>query len=251
MTRSAVCTVVGLFVVLNGNATVPVASGKVVAPSEYFAQHDLCGHEIAAAERKYSIPHRLLMAIGTVESGRAIAPSKGKRPWPWTVCANGKSYYFSTKGAAIATVKRLMGRGIRNIDVGCMQVNLLHHSKAFKDLEEAFTPHHNVTYAAEFFLKLKNLYHSWTHAVGYYHSISDLHYKPYCSLVYDAWTKVRNRVINESKKVCIASAKVRTGISFLPSYYSLADNRVTAKLHQLGRRSLHRKAPKFFTSTGK
>ncbi len=251
MSRNAVLVVVCLAVMFCRSDGAVTSKGKSTVPSNYFAQHDLCEHEIAAAERKYGIPHRLLMAIGTVESGRAVAPSKGKRPWPWTVCANGKSYYFSTKGAAIATVKRLMGRGIRNIDVGCMQVNLLHHSKAFKDLEEAFTPRNNVKYAAEFFLKLKNLYHSWTHAVGYYHSKSALHYKPYCSLVYDAWTKVRNRVINESKKVCMASAKIRTGISFLPSYYSLADNKVTAKLHQLGRRSLHRKAPKFFTSLAK
>ncbi len=243
-----VCCAVLMFGMCEGARVAPKHNS---VEANYFAQHDLCEHEIAAAERKYGIPHRLLMAIGTVESGRSMSPSKGKRPWPWTICANGKSYFCSTKSAAIATVKRLMGRGIRNIDVGCMQVNLLHHSKAFKDLEEAFTPRNNVAYAAQFFLKLKNLYHSWTHAVGYYHSKSALHYKPYCSLVYNAWTRVRDRVINESRKVCLASAKIRSHISFLPEYYSLADNKITAKLHQLGRRTLNRKAPKFFTSSGK
>ena len=110
----------------------------------YFGQHELCESEIIRAEQKYKIPHRLFLAIGTVESGRALDNTKNKRPWPWTICANGKSYYCSTKNAAIASVKRLMARGIRNIDVGCMQVNLVHHSKAFRTLEEAFTPRNNV-----------------------------------------------------------------------------------------------------------
>lgn len=213
----------------------------------YFAQHDLCEHAIAAAEKKYGIPHRLLMAIGTVESGRATSALKEKRPWPWTVCANGKSYYFSTKSAAIAAVKRLIGRGMRNIDVGCMQINLLHHSKAFKDLEEAFTPKNNVAYAAEFFLHLKNVSNSWTHAVGYYHSKSAEHYKPYCTLVYNAWTKVKDRAVNNSERVQLAAAKVKSNISYIPPYYSLIDSKISAKLHQLGRNSLHRGTPKFFS----
>jgi hypothetical protein len=212
---------------------------------EYFAQHDLCESEIARAEKKYSIPHRLLMAIGTVESGYAIKP-KQKRPYPWTVCVAGKSYFFSTKSAAVAAVKRFMGRGKRNIDVGCMQINLLHHSNAFRTLEEAFTPKYNVDYAARFLLELKSSYNSWTHAVGYYHSKAAKYYKPYCIAVYNIWTNVKNRIINTSAKVQLAAAEVKSKISFLPSYYSLVDTNISAKLHQLGRRTLNRNAPKFF-----
>ncbi|MDR0968465.1 MAG: transglycosylase SLT domain-containing protein [Holosporaceae bacterium] len=212
----------------------------------YFAQHDLCENEIANAERKYGIPYRLLMAIGTVESGRLTKESKAKRPYPWTICAGGKSYFFSTKSAAIAAVKRLMGQGKRNIDVGCMQVNLMHHGKAFKNLEEAFTPKYNVDYAARFFTELKNAHNSWTHAVGYYHSHAAKYYKPYCSLVYKAWTNARGRPINTAPRVRQASAEVKSSISFLPSYYALADRKISARLHQLGRRTLNRGVPKFF-----
>jgi hypothetical protein len=211
----------------------------------YFAQHDLCESEIAIAEKKYGIPHRLFMAIGTVESGRADSSNR-KRPYPWTVCVAGKSYYFSTKSAAIAAVKRIMAQGKRNIDVGCMQVNLMHHSNAFKTLEEAFTPKYNVDYAARFFLDLKNTYNSWTHAVGYYHSKCEKYYKPYCATVYNVWNNVKNRTINSSPRVQQAASDIKSKISFMPSYYSLTDSKISEKLHKLGRQTLSRSAPKFF-----
>ena len=216
--------------------------------NNYFGQHELCESEIVRAEQKYNIPNRLFMAIGTVESGCALGKSKNKRPWPWTICANGKSYYCSTKSAAITTVKRLMARGIRNIDVGCMQVNLMHHSKAFKTLEEAFTPHNNVEYAAKFFTGLKKNYQSWTKAVGYYHSAVAAHYKPYCELVYNAWSKVKNNIVRMTPQIHQAASKVSSNVSFLPSYYSLMDRETTEKLHKLGRQSIDHKIPRFFSA---
>ncbi|MDR2766296.1 MAG: transglycosylase SLT domain-containing protein [Holosporaceae bacterium] len=226
-----------------------IGINKTIVPTpreQYFSPHELCESEIINAERKYRIPNRLLMAIGTVESGRSLN-SKAKRAWPWTVCAAGRSYYFSTKSAAIATVKKLIGRGIKNIDVGCMQVNLLHHSGAFKSLEEAFTPKNNVSYAAKFFMELKNAYNSWTHAVGYYHSKVARYYKPYCSVVYSTWKRVLNHKVDMSPRVQLASSQVKSYVRFLPSYYSLIDAKISAKLHQLGRKTLVRSAPKFFT----
>jgi hypothetical protein len=217
----------------------------------YFSQHDLCESEIVTAEKKHGIPSRLFMAIGTVESGRALETSKKKRPWPWTICANGKSYYLSTKSAAIATVKRLFARGIRNIDVGCMQVNLLHHRNVFKNLEEAFTPKTNVSYAAKYFMDLKKTFNSWTRAVGFYHSRHPKYYKPYCSLVLNAWKDVRNRHVNMSPMVRQASSNIKSNISFLPSFYSMIDTTISAKLHKLGRQSITKSVPKFFTNQEK
>ena len=230
-------------------STLPNNAKKMDEKDKYFGQHELCESEIVKAEKKYGVPNRLLLAISTVESGRAVG--KSKRPWPWTICANGRGYYCTTKSAAIATTKRLMARGIRNIDVGCMQVNLLHHSTAFKNLEEAFTPKTNVNYAARFFISLKNTYNSWTHAVGYYHSKAAKHYKPYCSLVYNTWNKVRNFQVRDTPAIARAASKIKSDISFLPPYYSLVDNSISAKLHQLGRRTLVRSAPKFFAKKRK
>ncbi|MDR1362201.1 MAG: transglycosylase SLT domain-containing protein [Holosporaceae bacterium] len=211
----------------------------------YFSPHDLCESEILAAEKANNIPPRLLLAIGTVESGRSIGGKK-KRAWPWTICANLKSYYFSTKSAAVAAVKRFMARGIRNIDVGCMQVNLMHHSKAFRTLEEAFTPRKNVAYAAKYLLSLKKSNNSWTNAVGYYHSKSSKYYKPYCQLVYNEWKRVMNTKINSSLLVRRIAGKPKSKISFLPSFYSLMDSKISYKLHKLGRQSIVKKPPSFY-----
>ncbi len=226
-------------------STLPNNDKATAAEQEkYFGQHELCESEIVRAEQKYKIPNRLLLALATVESGRDIGKNN-KRPWPWTICANGRGYYCSTKSAAIATVKRLMARGTRNIDVGCMQVNLMHHSKAFKNLEEAFTPRANVAYASKFFAGLKETHGTWTKAVGYYHSKAAKFYKPYCSLVYAAWKNAKTFVINNSVAVQKAARKIKSHISFLPSYYSLVDNSISAKLHQLGQKTINRPSPCF------
>ena len=230
-------------------STLPNNATKIDEKDRYFGQHELCESEIIKAEKKYGIPNRLLLAISTVESGRAVGRSK--KPWPWTICANGRGYYCTTKSAAIATTKRLIARGIRNIDVGCMQVNLLHHSTAFKNLEEAFTPKANVNYAARFFLGLKNTYNSWTHAVGYYHSKAAKYYKPYCLMVYNTWNRVRNVQVRDTPIISRAASEIKSNISFLPSYYSLVDNNISAKLHQLGRKTLVRSTPKFFVKKRK
>ena len=59
----------------------------------------------------------------------------------------------------------------RSIDVGCMQINLSYHGKAFKSIEDALDPQQNVAYAARY---LKSLYENnnkdWLKAAMAYHS---------------------------------------------------------------------------------
>lgn len=130
----------------------------------------LCAAEASRAERSYGIPPQLLDAISLVESGRYDPESKATLAWPWTVMAEGEGRYFPSKAEAVAEVKRLKARGVKNIDVGCMQVNLMYHGTAFSSLEDAFEPASNVSYAARF---LKGLFAStnhWPTAASYYHS---------------------------------------------------------------------------------
>lgn len=130
----------------------------------------LCAAETSSAERSYGIPSQLLDAISLVESGRYDAESRAVLAWPWTVMAEGEGRYFPTKAEAVAEVKKLKARGVKNIDVGCMQVNLMYHGNGFSSLEDAFEPSSNVGYAARF---LKGLYAStnhWPTAASYYHS---------------------------------------------------------------------------------
>lgn len=133
--------------------------------------YELC--EIAAdkAEADYQIKPNLLQTIASVESGRWNAEAGKRVAWPWTVHAKGKGRYYKTKAEAIAAVQDLQRRGITNIDVGCMQINLKYHGTAFKNLDEAFDPQKNADYSAQF---LRSLYkrnkQNWTKTAMHYHS---------------------------------------------------------------------------------
>lgn len=147
-----------------------------------------CAAYITQHEKIHSIPEGLLHAISKVESGRK-GPKGSIVAWPWTVNAQGQGYYFPTKDAAIAAVREMQRKGISSIDVGCMQVNLHHHPKAFANLENAFDPAQNVAYAARFLTGLKKEHASWHKAVAHYHSANPIHHIPYQKNVIQAWKK--------------------------------------------------------------
>ena len=151
----------------------PVARARAPergAPRGVIDARALCPVAIGAAERTLRLPPALLGAIGTVESGRRDPASGKLTPWPWTVNAEGQGYFHGTKAEAIAAVERLRAAGVRSIDVGCMQVNLLHHPEAFDSLEQAFDPHANAGYAARFLVSLHRETADWMQAAAAYHS---------------------------------------------------------------------------------
>lgn len=151
--------------------TLPVAWTARASPLQPATPFTLCRSAIVAAERLAQVPDRLMSAIGMVESGRRDAAGQAG-PWPWTINAEGTGRYFETKAEAVAAVQALQARGVRSIDVGCMQVNLAHHPAAFASLDDAFDPVLNATYAARFLNQLLAQTGSWPRAVAGYHSLT-------------------------------------------------------------------------------
>ncbi len=134
-------------------------------------QSALCSTAIAGAEGRQATLPGLLMAIAKAESGRPIPPLPGLQPWPWAVNADGGAYYFDSKDAAVVWVRQALLRGVGQIDVGCMQINLQSHPGAFSSIEQAFDPAANADYAARFLIQLRaDAGGNWFDAVGYYHS---------------------------------------------------------------------------------
>jgi hypothetical protein len=129
----------------------------------------LCDAAIVGAERSARLPLRLLGAIAEVESGRPD-DAGNVRPWPWTINAEGRGQFFASKQQAIDAVHALQAQGVRSIDVGCMQVNLMFHPNAFASLDEAFNPAANALYAARFLNTLYGMSGSWVQATAAYHS---------------------------------------------------------------------------------
>jgi len=128
-----------------------------------------CRRAIAAVEPGSGIPPGLLGSIALVETGRA-GPGGRPEPWPWSWNAAGESGHAADKAGAVAAVSALQARGVRSIDVGCMQVNLMHHPDAFPSLDAAFDPAANTRYAARFLTRLRGDSPEWGAAIGRYHS---------------------------------------------------------------------------------
>ena len=154
---------------------------------------ETCLRETRAAEQAMAIPAHLLGAISLAESGRWDAEAQASFAWPWTVTAEGRGRYFPSKAEALAEVRQLRARGLTNIDVGCMQINLHYHGGAFADVAEAMDPAANTAYAGQY---LKNLFAStgsWTQAAGYYHSMTPDRGDAYREKVVDLWERSRHQ----------------------------------------------------------
>lgn len=147
----------------------------------------LCETAVNTAEYVNRLPQRLLGAISLTETGRFDAASGHIRPWPWTINAEGEGHFFETKQDAIAGVRTLQARGVRSIDVGCLQVNLMYHADAFASLDAAFDPHDNANYAAHFLNRLYSAGKEWAHAIGAYHSETPALGDAYRVLVMARW----------------------------------------------------------------
>lgn len=134
-------------------------------------QAALCSAAITTAETRHGLPPGLLGSIAKVESGRPITGMGDVRAWPWTIDADGQGQFLDSRAAALAWAQQALARGVKFMDVGCMQVDLQMHPEAFHSLDEAFDPAINADYAARY---LRSLYAEaggdWDVAVGLYHS---------------------------------------------------------------------------------
>jgi Transglycosylase SLT domain len=160
-------------------ATLP-APGPLSPPA-------MCEAAIAGAEADSRLPARLLTAISLRESGR-VDPDTGRvRAWPWTINYEGAGHFYASRDDAIAAVQAIQAAGGQSIDVGCMQVNLMHHPDAFASLEEAFDPKRNAAYAARFVTALFGALGDWGMAIAAYHSRTPGIGEPYRDQVVATW----------------------------------------------------------------
>lgn len=128
-----------------------------------------CEAIAAKTGARHGVPRDLMPAISRVETGLKQG-DKGVRAWPWTLNVQGKGYYFPTRAAALKKLREVLDSGVRNVDVGCMQINYRWHSEKFASIEEMMSPEANTEYAARFLAQLKDRHGSWEKATQNYHS---------------------------------------------------------------------------------
>ena len=180
-----------------------------------------CETEGHASEQAHGLPADLLVAIGRIESGRRGADGR-VAPWPWSVNAAGQGYYLNSAAEAIGLVRSLQARGIRSIDVGCFQVNLLFHPTAFATIEDAFDPASNARAAGNFLQELRGIASGWEDVVGRYHSADPSLGLPYMRQVFASW---HGGALMASPPISQVAALVRV---IVPSAFATAVPAVTA-----------------------
>ena len=178
-----------LFAALGAVLTIQAAHART-APAP--KARDACAAAATTSKSAKGLPSGLLHAIAVVESGRWDKQLGKSHAWPWTVTANGGGKFYPTKTAAIRAVRALRAKGITNIDIGCMQINLRYHGDAFKSLQDGFNPARNVAVAAAFLKRLQKRKRSWTRAVKFYHSSDPARQKRYAQKVQKARQTLRN-----------------------------------------------------------
>jgi len=153
------------------------------------AESSKCSRYFAMYEDVFNMPNNLIKAVAITESGKYVKSARKPMAWPWTVNAQGKGYYYANKREAIKAVNEFRAKGIKSIDVGCMQINLMYHPEAFHNLEQAFEPKYNIGYAAQFLRNKFTQARTWQAAVGLYHNgVAELS-KDYVKQVYNTWRK--------------------------------------------------------------
>lgn len=168
----------------------PRANAQTLQP-EFDRMRSACRRASVQTERAANLPPGIMLAIGRVESGRPDPVSDDPEPWPWTVNRNGEGRYFDTEQNAIAWVTAQLRSGTRSIDVGCFQVNLLHHPRAFASLDAAFDPVTNAAFAARLLRRLYAQSGSWASAIALYHSSDPREGRRYSQRVVALWRGTR------------------------------------------------------------
>jgi soluble lytic murein transglycosylase-like protein len=182
-------SLLALLVLAAAAVALPGLSSPALAIPPLASPSQLCEAAIISAERAERLPERMMGAIAVVETGRPDPDGGAPRPWPWTINADGQGFFFASKQQAIEAVRTLQARGIRSIDVGCMQINLMYHPNAFASLDQAFDPEANARFAARFLTALHTENRDWPAAIAAYHSETPALGAAYRQLVMARWDR--------------------------------------------------------------
>lgn len=199
----------------------------------------LCRNAAAEIGPQIAAPKHLLSAVTLTETGRRGPGGKSLIAWPWTINVGGKGYVFTTKAEAVRAVRRLLREGHRSIDIGCMQVNLKYHPRAFTSLEEGFDPAANLAYGASFLARLKQRHGTWNLAVQHYHSYTEEHRRKYAARFNTLWASERRRMAKaqapraDGKWAAVANGARAQGAGFLARFSNLPRVLVSAALPEV------------------
>lgn len=126
-----------------------------------------CEAAMQQASASYGVPLGILYAVGLTETG-----GNGTLQ-PLAMNGGGESYVAASPADGERKLAEFGRRGVKLVDLGCMQINYRWHGSKFGSVAEMFDPTRNVDYAARFLGELKQQYGSWTMAAARYNAGPD------------------------------------------------------------------------------
>jgi hypothetical protein len=133
----------------------------------------VCDQAARDAAARTGVPLSILRAVSLAETGHTEPQSRQFSSWPWAIQSQNQGNWFADPQTALSYVRELLGQGVRNIDIGCFQLNYHWHGHGFQSLEDMILPQNNALYAAQFLQDLYTETGDWRVAVGQYHSRDD------------------------------------------------------------------------------
>lgn len=88
--------------------------------------HNICEREMIRAARTFNVPVNILYAVGLTETGR-----RGSLQ-PYAMNIEGKAFFAASPREAIARLDAERARGVKLIDLGCMQINHIGDTTALR-----------------------------------------------------------------------------------------------------------------------
>lgn len=143
------------------------------------AAAETCHEDVLKAERQNDIPKGLLLAMAIIESGRGGAPQA------YALNVGGRQVIARSSQDAARYFRTAGGRYGSNIYVGCLQLSLKYHHRAFSPVHQIADPGHNTDYAAKYLLRHYRMTGNWTSAVGRYNGGSRRQQRAYVCKVWN------------------------------------------------------------------
>ena len=110
--------------------------------------------------QEMGVPKPILKAVCRLESDLR----------PYVLNVQGEPHVFESAEEARFFLRKVLASGIRNVDVGCMQINWRWHEHFVKNPELLLDGEMCLRYGAFLLKKLAHVKGGWTQAVLHYHS---------------------------------------------------------------------------------
>lgn len=127
-----------------------------------------CDRIVEQAAQRHNVPAGLMSAMSRALLAKTDRPQMMPNS-PWTISLGSNVVAYDSAAEMEAQLENLIMEGEEDLNLGCMQLNLIWHGDHFYSLQDMINPEHSAEYAASVLSDLHNEYGSWQRAIRIFH----------------------------------------------------------------------------------